>query len=87
MCGQFTTEGRLPGALISGHNLYHTADGSNYIRLGPKGLGVCPPRMYLDQTLGAFLCRDAHGTQGLAPGNMTINGIELGNLPPIRRAH
>src|SRR5215469_4108426 len=37
-CGQFSMEGRLPGALITGHNLYHTADG-NYIKLGPKGAG------------------------------------------------
>jgi hypothetical protein len=55
-------EGRLPGALISGHNLYHTADG-NYIKLSgirhipptpptaPK-VGTGPPGMYMDKTLG-----------------------------------
>ena len=31
----------------------------------------CPPRMYLDQTLGVYHCHDAHGTHGLAPANMT----------------
>ena len=60
--------GRLADALISGHNIYHTADGSNYIRLGPKG--VCPPGMYLDNTLGIYDCHAA-GTNELAPANMT----------------
>jgi hypothetical protein len=68
-CGQFTMEGRLPGALISGHNLYHTAPCSNYIRLGPKE--SCPPRMYADFTDGILTCRDAHGTHELVPANMT----------------
>jgi hypothetical protein len=67
-CGQFTMEGRLPGALISGHNLYHTADG-NYIKLRgilyipPKpptapdlSKGKCPPGSYLDQTSGIYTC-------------------------------
>jgi len=62
-------EGRFPGALISGHNLYHTADGYNYIRLGPKG--TCPPGIYEDYTYGILHCHDAHGTHGLAPVNMT----------------
>ena len=68
-CGQFTMEGRLPGALISGHNIYHTADGNNYIRLGPKG--TCPPGMYPDQTLGVYHCHAPRGTHELVPANMT----------------
>jgi hypothetical protein len=68
-CGQFTMEGRLPGALISGHNLYHPPGGSNYIRLGPKG--VCPPGMYEDYTDGVLHCHGAGKTHELAPANMT----------------
>jgi hypothetical protein len=52
---------------FSGHNIYHTADGSNYIRLGPKG--TCPPGMYPDQTLGVYHCHDAHGTHGFLSCN------------------
>lgn len=32
----------------------------------------CPPRMYLDQTLGVYHCHNARGTHGLAPANVTI---------------
>jgi len=77
-------EGHLPGALIYGHNLYHTADG-NYIKL--RGIlpipprpstvpdlskGYCPPGMYPDQTLGVYRCHDAGKTRELVPANMTI---------------
>jgi hypothetical protein len=68
-CGQFSMEGRLPGALITGHNLYHTADGSNYIGLASKG--TCPPGMYQDYTDGILHCHDAHGTHELVPVNKT----------------
>jgi hypothetical protein len=66
-CVEYMMEGRLRGTLISGHNIYHTADGSNYIRLGPKG--TCPPGMYPDQTLGVYHCHDAHGTHGFLSCN------------------
>ena len=69
-------EGRLPGALISGHNLYHTIDG-NYIKLRgilPKPLtapdlskGKCPPGSYLGQTSGIYTCRSIHRAQELDP--------------------
>jgi hypothetical protein len=64
-------EGRLPGALISGHNLYHTADGNciNLTGILPiptrpptvpdLSKGYCPPGMYPDQTLGVYHCHDA----------------------------
>ena len=31
----------------------------------------CPPGRYLDYTIGVLTCRDAHGTHGLAPANIT----------------
>lgn len=31
----------------------------------------CPPGTYMDYTMGVLTCRDAHGTHGLAPANMT----------------
>jgi hypothetical protein len=80
-CVEYMLEGRLPGALISGHNLYHTADG-NYIRLGPKGAGptipdlskgVCPPGKFLDKTIGIYTCRSIHRAQELHPNVKLLN--------------
>jgi hypothetical protein len=76
-CVEYMLEGRLPGALISGHNLYHTADG-NYIKLAipprpptaPK-VGTCPPGMYEDYTDGILHCHDAYGTHEIIPANAT----------------
>jgi hypothetical protein len=84
-CGQFTMDGRLPGALISGHNLYHTADG-NYIKL--RGIlpipprsptapdlsrGKCPPGTYMDRTLGIYTCRSIQKAQELHPNVKLLN--------------
>jgi hypothetical protein len=84
-CGQFTMEGHLPGALISGHNLYHTADG-NYIKL--RGIlpipprpstvpdvskGVCPPGKFLDKTFGIYSCTPIGKTRELHPNVKLVN--------------
>jgi hypothetical protein len=74
-CGQFTMEGRLPAALISGHNLYHIAD-DNYVKLPgilhipPRSptapdlsKGKCPPGKYLDQSLGIYTCRSTRAQE------------------------
>jgi|SRR5215469_13318107 len=83
----YMLEGRLPGALISGHDLYHTADG-NYIKLpgiltiplriptAPTpdlSKGKCPPGTYLDQTFGIYTCGSIHRAQELHPNVKLLN--------------